>query len=493
MVTVEQPVTGVYLNKSQLKMIKGDTERLKATIIPEDATNKNLIWESDDRSVATVVNGNVTAVGAGVTTIVVKAADGDGTPLAHCTVWVVEKSVSLNQTKINMLVGDIRVLKATVFPPNAGVIWKSQDNNIATVVNGGVEAKALGSTTITVSLSTDPDVNATCIVTVTDKAVSAQSISLNKTATRIIIGGTDELIATVLPEDTTDDKALRWTSDKPGVATVDQNGVVRGISAGTAAVKVALANKPSISATCTVRVTDPDNPKDPDPVVSGDGTTSIEVTKNGIIWLKEESNGTSTWYGLDNTNGVFEYGSIFWVRWLTREEDPKTWQEYWDQVDDNHKNSIEADRVNVFLVGVTAPDGTPYRTFAAVPLYVEIGTDWDKDDIRSIFISSGEDEVIAAAFIDNMQYPEGQGIFAQLTLHHFSPYLVYDVDTGTLVPPQGGGTTDNPKDPGNNNLGNYLDNYLKTGDSFSYILVSVLGIVLVLSLIVMFKSKKNDK
>ena len=85
-VTVTQPVTGVTLDQTSLTLTEGETGTLTATVQPENATNKNVTWESSDTSVATVANGVVTAVGAGTATITVKTQDGNFT--ATCTVTV---------------------------------------------------------------------------------------------------------------------------------------------------------------------------------------------------------------------------------------------------------------------------------------------------------------------------------------------------------------------------------------------------------------------
>ena len=81
------PVTGVTLNKTSTSLYVGDTETLTPTITPDNATNKNLTWSSDDTSVATVdARGLVTAVSAGTATITVTTEDGAKT--ATCTVTV---------------------------------------------------------------------------------------------------------------------------------------------------------------------------------------------------------------------------------------------------------------------------------------------------------------------------------------------------------------------------------------------------------------------
>lgn len=160
--------------------------------------------------------------------------------------------------------------------------------------------------------------------------------------------------------------------------------------------------------------------------VAEDGTTSVEVTGNRIIWLKEESNGTSAWYGLDNTNNVFRNGSRFWVKWLNKNENPEEWKEYYAKLDDTHKNAVEEDHLWIFLVEVTDPDGNEYEDFGdQVPFYIQLGEDWDKEDVNAIFISDKTDEAISVSYED-MKFPGGEGTFAKLILEHFSPYAVYD-------------------------------------------------------------------
>lgn len=88
-VTVPQGVTGVSLDKTTLTLAVNDTGKLTATVIPDNATNKNVTWKSSNTSVATVsADGTVTAKNAGTATITVTTADGGKT--ATCTVTVVD-------------------------------------------------------------------------------------------------------------------------------------------------------------------------------------------------------------------------------------------------------------------------------------------------------------------------------------------------------------------------------------------------------------------
>ncbi len=80
-------VTDVTLNESSKVIIINGTLTLTATVLPENATNKNVTWTSSDTTVAKVVNGTVTAVGVGgPATITVTTQDGNKTKTCAVTV-----------------------------------------------------------------------------------------------------------------------------------------------------------------------------------------------------------------------------------------------------------------------------------------------------------------------------------------------------------------------------------------------------------------------
>ena len=82
------PVSQITLNKAEASISVGNSEKLTATVTPENAANKALTWASSDEDVATVApDGTVTAVKAGAATITATAADGSGKS-ATCTVTV---------------------------------------------------------------------------------------------------------------------------------------------------------------------------------------------------------------------------------------------------------------------------------------------------------------------------------------------------------------------------------------------------------------------
>jgi len=83
------PVTGVTVSPTTTTLYVGDTEQLTATVLPSNATNQNVTWESNDNSIATVdSDGLVTAVAEGTATITVMTIDGGYTATSIITVTV---------------------------------------------------------------------------------------------------------------------------------------------------------------------------------------------------------------------------------------------------------------------------------------------------------------------------------------------------------------------------------------------------------------------
>ena len=164
--------------------------------------------------------------------------------------------VTLDKTSLSIEAGQTAQLTATVQPGNAdnqAVTWSSSDNTIVSVdATGKITANTKGSATITVTTA-DGGKTATCTVTVTEPAapVAVTGVTLNKNNTTIYTGRTETLTATIQPADATN-KAVTWTSNNTGVATVN-NGVVTGVSVGSATITAKTADG-SFTATCTVTV-----------------------------------------------------------------------------------------------------------------------------------------------------------------------------------------------------------------------------------------------
>lgn len=85
-------VTSISLNQSSLTLEVGQTSQLTATVLPADATNKNIVWSSTDTTKATVVNGKVTAIAEGNATIIARS-ESNSNITATCNLIVEAEEV----------------------------------------------------------------------------------------------------------------------------------------------------------------------------------------------------------------------------------------------------------------------------------------------------------------------------------------------------------------------------------------------------------------
>ncbi|MDL2221200.1 Ig-like domain-containing protein [Parabacteroides sp. OttesenSCG-928-N08] len=238
------PVTSIAFTKDTVRLEFGGKEKLTYTILPADASLKEVTWESLNEKVVTVnEEGEVTAVSSDTTKVVVFSSIE--TIRDTCVVivkppYVAVTGVSLSSTEKNMKIGESITLKATVLPFNASnqaVTWKSTDKAIADVdAQGKVTAKALGKTSIVV-ITEDGEKSDTCKVQVIDQFIEVTSVQLSSNEKELTVGEEFTLPATVLPENATN-KALLWRSGNSDIASVNSNGVVTAKAIGVAKIFV---------------------------------------------------------------------------------------------------------------------------------------------------------------------------------------------------------------------------------------------------------------
>lgn len=137
-------VTGVTLSASSATLTVGDTAQLTAAVSPDNATDQSLTWTSSDQSVATVVDGLVTAVGGGSATITATAHNGIS---ASCTYTVEEQEEPFDA---NNYIGKTYTM--------TGVEWANQFHAAMLLDGSGA---AVGDT-VTVKLSVSNLTNAAC-------------------------------------------------------------------------------------------------------------------------------------------------------------------------------------------------------------------------------------------------------------------------------------------------------------------------------------------
>lgn len=248
-------VTGILLDRTELELAVGETARLRATVVPEAATNQRVAWSSASPTVATVApDGYVTAVSTGSTTVTVAAEDGGAS--ASCLVRVVAgyvpvRAVLLNKSSTGLLVGGQETLYATVLPNNAtnkAVTWVSEDPSAVSVSSGRTLRRSTGGTVtglregraIVTATAVDGGASAGCVVMVSNAPIPVTGLSLDRTLLDLDVDESVRLVATISPPNATD-QAVVWSSEDAGIASVDQDGSATGVAAGTTTISAAVA------------------------------------------------------------------------------------------------------------------------------------------------------------------------------------------------------------------------------------------------------------
>lgn len=240
-------VSGITLSQTEISLNKGKTVVLTATVAPENAADKTVIWSSSNEKVATVSDGTVTAVSKGTATVTAKA--GDKTATCTVTVKVPASKVTLNTKQIYMVKGKSVNVKATVTPSDTTdrTSWSTSNKKVATVKNGKISAKKTGKATVTVKAGSK---KATVKVNVVSKAKKATKVTLNKKKATLKVKKTLSLKTTLKPSSSTD--TLKWTSSNKKVAKVDKFGTVTAVKKGKATITVKTSS--GKKATCKITV-----------------------------------------------------------------------------------------------------------------------------------------------------------------------------------------------------------------------------------------------
>lgn len=164
------------------------------------------------------------------------------------------KSIKLNKSIVNLAKkGNTCTLKATVYPTNAKnkkVSWKASNKNITVNQNGKVTAKKLGTSKIKVTAKDGSKKSATVLVVVGKKV---KKITLNKTSVTLNNNRTYKLKKSISNKNAVY-KAVQWKSTNTKIATVNSNGVVKGLKRGSCYVVATAKDGSKKSAKCKVTV-----------------------------------------------------------------------------------------------------------------------------------------------------------------------------------------------------------------------------------------------
>ena len=246
--------------------------KLEVIVEPEAYDENLFVWTSTNEEVATVERGLVNVLSEGETTIKVK--DIVSEKEATCAVTIVKEAqgvqvrrIDLDRTTLGMRVGEEDVqLVATCYDEDGNVVenyanleWSADQletsQGMVSIVEvsqqGVVTAKNSGSTIVTVNDRSIKTVKAICHVNVSPAVVKVREIKLYPESKVIPVGKTYALEAVISPADA-EDKTLTYSSSDESVATVDEYGVVTGVSNGSAYITARSAN--GITGDCEVIV-----------------------------------------------------------------------------------------------------------------------------------------------------------------------------------------------------------------------------------------------
>ena len=228
----------------------GGSIRLSASVSPSDASYSGISWSSSDAGVASVDNGTVTGVSAGRAVITAEA----GGVKATKEIEVKAAEVTLTGLKISGSTGakkgETVQLTVTAQPEgaDASVTWSSSNAGVASVDgNGKVICAAPGTATITAVSKKDPDIRASITFTVTSN--ESNSVTLNEM--KITAGQTKA--ADVKTTGSVSSRSFSIANTK--YATVDGNGNVRAIRAGSTELTVKVTFSDGSTQTKTAKLT----------------------------------------------------------------------------------------------------------------------------------------------------------------------------------------------------------------------------------------------
>ena len=247
-VTVRNVVaTGVKINKKSATVMVGKQTQLKATVSPNAAVDKTVVWTSSDTSIAKVSkSGKVTGKKDGVVTITATLKNGKASDYCVVTVNKIPVEYVDVYEYTNTLKPDATYqFKAKAYPATASftkITWSSSDTKVAVVASDGtVTAVAPGKCKIIASA----DGKSKSIALVVTSAVPVTGISVNSKSVGLTVGKSYNIKATVKPDNATN-KKLSYSSSSSSIASVNSSGTIKGNKRGKCVIKVASEENPKV-------------------------------------------------------------------------------------------------------------------------------------------------------------------------------------------------------------------------------------------------------
>ncbi len=211
----------------------------KSEIVAPAATAKAVIHVLANKGMIAMTSAEIPEL-----SVITENGNGTGSGNGTETTPEVTVKVTLDKTTASVNVGETVKLTVT---EGTSVTWSS-DNTAASVgTDGTVTGVSAGTANITATSTENPEVKATCVVTVTEPTPTI-TVKLDKTEASLEVGKNITLTAT-------EGAPVKWSSDKAEVATVDSNGKVTAVAEGTAIITATSEADANVKATCTITVT----------------------------------------------------------------------------------------------------------------------------------------------------------------------------------------------------------------------------------------------
>jgi uncharacterized protein YjdB len=406
-VNVIQPISKLTLDVGAGTLYVGQTLPLAVGYAPDNASIKAVTFKSSAAKYATVdENGVVTGVSKGKATITATAADGSGVKATkRIDVLQQPQAVAFKEPPAQLSVGTNQKITAVVSPSNTSdktLLWTSSNESVATVSkNGTVTPLYPGQVTITATAKDFPNVLASTDFTVVQPA---QKIEMSESKLNILVQETDQLTYVISPDYTTN-KAVVWSSSRPEVASVDQNGLVSAHKRGTATITAACQDGSKKTAKATVNVIQPlyGMALDKDEFRVGLGETGtvtaildpLDASNNKVHWFSSDAN-------IARVSGSSIKASVTGIAWGDAEITAITDEgEYTDKAVVHVGNYNKA--LDVAALSLIPRDGGGYTPFIQLK-------NWSNMNITSVnFIIQGFDINNALLYMGNSHaYVYGQ-------------------------------------------------------------------------------------
>lgn len=251
----------MVLNVTKKTMKVGQTTTLKVKKVSPSNASKSVKYSTSKKSVATVDSkGKIKAKAAGTATITVTSKSNSKVK-ATCKVTVKQpvKKIQISKNVLAVQKGKTVNIKATVKPKNASnkkLKYKTSNKKIATVNSKGkVKGIKNGTVTITVTAADGSKKKATCKVGVYTAKIKKATVSPSKKT--LNVGQTVTLKTKIKSPSKGAVNLFTWTSSNKKVASVDANGKVKALKAGTATITGTAADGSKKKVTCKITVKQP--------------------------------------------------------------------------------------------------------------------------------------------------------------------------------------------------------------------------------------------